>query len=213
MLIVDGHGTVRAWSEWLARLLGRGVDQLAWQPVCALLPGWSPFDPTGLECGLRLAALHTSVPVRVSCEALHLPNDTFYLLDVHRLPRGAEPEPGLPESIMVTDRRGEIRYVNRVFEATTGFSAAEVAGLTPAILKSGAHPRRTYRELWDTILDGRVYRGVLINRRKNGEHYHEDKIIRPVLDADGHPSLFVSSGRDVTASVHKAMPSEACAAL
>lgn len=199
MLVVGQHGEVRACGESLARLLGRDVDELAGRPVCALLPGWSPFDATGLECGLRLPALRTRIPVRVACEALHLPGDTLFLLDVRRLSRAAQRCPA--DAIMVTDHRGEILHVNPVFEAMTGFSRAELAGWTPAILKSGAHDHRAYRELWDTILDGRVYRGVLVNRRKSGELYQEEKVIRPVVDAGGRPILFLCSGRDVAARV------------
>ena len=193
---MDEHGAVRACGESLAGLLGRDAEDIVGQPVWTFLPGWSPYDGMGRQSRLRLAASRTTLPVCVCGEALHLPGETLFVLEVRRLWDFAQP--GAAEAVMATDRRGEIRYVNLVFEAMTGYSNAEVAGLTPALLKSGAHDSRVYRELWDTLRDGQVYRGMLVNRRKNGELYHEDKVIRPVPDRQGRPALFLSSGRDVT---------------
>lgn len=98
---------------------------------------------------------------------------------------------------MVTDCCGEILHVNPAFEAMTGYTSAEVMGLTPAVLRSGRHDHGTYRDLWDTLLAGGVYRGLLVNRRNNGELYRENKVVRPVFDAEGGPTLFLSSGREV----------------
>lgn len=206
MLIVDGLGVVRACSKSLAQLLSRAAEELPGRPVWALLPGWLPFYESGVYARLRLAKLHTNVWVHLFCEPLHLDGETWFALDVHA-PRGAAGG----EAIMVTDRRGEIRHVNPSFEALSGFSGAECAGATPAILKSGLHGPHTYRDLWDTLLGGGIYRGVLINRRKNGELYHEDKAIQPVLDARGRPVLYLSSGRELPAPA-RPRPARQCAA-
>jgi diguanylate cyclase (GGDEF)-like protein/PAS domain S-box-containing protein len=104
-----------------------------------------------------------------------------------------------PEGVMVTDARGVILYVNAAYEAMCGYPAAGLLGRTPAVLKSGAHDARFFRDLWRTILAGGVYRGVLLNRRADGEVFHEDKVIQPLLDASGRPAHFLSSGRDATA--------------
>lgn len=197
LLIIDERGEVRACGESLAKLLGRDSDELVGQPVWTLLPGWSPFNGTSAQAGLRLAGSHSSLPVLAHGEPLHLSGETLFTVDVFLFSAFAQAAPA--EAVMVTDRRGEIRHVNPGFTALTGYSSVDVAGLTPALLKSGAHDRATYAKLWDTILDGRVYRGALMNRRKDGNLYHEDKVIRPVLDAKGRPLLFLSSGRDVTA--------------
>ena len=195
MLIIDDHGGIRACGQSLARLLGRDADDLAGRPVWTLLPGWSPFRGVCTDSRLRLVGSRISVPVRVLGETLHLPGETLFMLDVRR-PRGVGQ--GSADAVMVTDRHGEIRYVNPAFEAMTGYGAADVAGLTPALLKSGAHAPATYRRLWDTILDGRIYRGTLINHRKDGSRYCEDKVIRPVRDRLGRPVLFLCSGREVS---------------
>ncbi|MEA5387268.1 MASE3 domain-containing protein [Haloarculaceae archaeon H-GB2-1] len=69
-------------------------------------------------------------------------------------------------AILITDREGAIQYVNEAWEDMTGYSAAEAAGETPRILKSGEHEAAFYEELWDTILAGDVWEGNIINERK-----------------------------------------------
>lgn len=102
------------------------------------------------------------------------------------------------DSVMITDRDGVIQYVNNAFEKTTGFTKEQTVGKTPRIVKSGLHPKEFFEELWKTILAGKVYRGIFINRRKTGELYYEEKTITPVMDRFGKVTHFVSAGRDVT---------------
>ena len=103
-----------------------------------------------------------------------------------------------PDSVLVTDTAGRIVYANPAFERMTGYSARELAGGTPALLKSGLHEADFYRELWAALLGGREFRALFANRRKNGEPYYEDKIIRPLFDEGGRATHFVSYGRDAT---------------
>ncbi|HEU5176701.1 MAG TPA: diguanylate cyclase [Burkholderiales bacterium] len=103
-----------------------------------------------------------------------------------------------PDSVLVTDTGGRIVYANPAFERMTGYSAAELVGGTPALLKSGLHEADFYRELWSALLAGQEFRALFANRRKNGEPYYEDKIIRPLFDDAGRATHFVSYGRDAT---------------
>ncbi|HSL71292.1 MAG TPA: EAL domain-containing protein, partial [Longimicrobiales bacterium] len=104
----------------------------------------------------------------------------------------------LAESVMVTDAAGVIQYVNPSFERLTGYSAGEVIGRTPALLNSGKHRPDFFEHLWRTIADGRVYRSELVNRRKNGELYHEEIVITPITDTAGAIVHYASVGRDIT---------------
>ncbi len=104
-----------------------------------------------------------------------------------------------PDSVMLTDPRGRIAYVNRAFESLTGYSRDEVIGRTPAMLKSGAQSGRFYRRMWERLRRGEVFRGVFVNRRKNGALFHEEEIIRPLRGPAGRGAWFVSAGRDVSA--------------
>lgn len=102
------------------------------------------------------------------------------------------------DSVLITDREGLIQYVNPAFEEQTGYSRANAVGQTPRLLKSGLHEPAFYEEFWGRILAGGSYRGVFINRKRNGELYHEDKVISPLRDGSGEIGQFVSTGRDIT---------------
>jgi len=103
-----------------------------------------------------------------------------------------------PDAVLVTDTAGRIVYANPAFERMTGYASSELAGRTPALLKSGMHEADFYRELWSALLAGREFRALFANRKKSGEPYYEDKLIRPLFDADGRATHFVSFGRDAT---------------
>ncbi len=102
------------------------------------------------------------------------------------------------DTVMVTDLRGIIEYVNPAFEALTGYTRDEVRGKTPRILKSGEQGPEFYQEMWKTILAGNVYRGILVNRKKSGELYYVEQTICPVRDAAGDVTHFICNGRDLT---------------
>ena len=103
-----------------------------------------------------------------------------------------------PDTVVITDRHGTIEYVNPAFEAVTGYAGEEACGKTPRILKSGEQGPEIYQELWQTILAGKVFRGILVNRKKNGELYYVEESISPVRDGQGEITHFIANGRDLT---------------
>ncbi|HQF39080.1 MAG TPA: PAS domain S-box protein [Opitutaceae bacterium] len=104
-----------------------------------------------------------------------------------------------PASVVVTDPTGKIEYVNPFFTELTGYTPAEVIGRNPRVLKSGATPPEVYREMWQTITSGRVWRGELVNRNKNGSRYLERVVISPVLGPDCRITNYVAIKEDITA--------------
>ena len=102
------------------------------------------------------------------------------------------------DTVIVTDRHGTIEYVNPAFEVLTGYQRQEVCGQTPRLLKSGEQGPEIYQEMWKAILAGDVFRGILVNRKKNGELYYVEESICPVRDASGQVTHFVANGRDLT---------------
>ncbi len=100
--------------------------------------------------------------------------------------------------VFITDRNGFIEYVNPAFVETTGYSREEALGKTPRIFKSGEHPASFYERMWNTVLEGLPYRSILINRKKDGTTFFEDKTITPLRAEDGTIMHFVSTGKDVT---------------
>ncbi|HUT20555.1 MAG TPA: PAS domain S-box protein [Anaerolineae bacterium] len=106
------------------------------------------------------------------------------------------------EAVLLTDLDGHITYVNPAFERTSGYSAAEVRGENPSILKSGRHGDAFYRYLWHTITLGGVWSGMLVNKRKDGSLYQEEATIFPIRDAQGTTLHYAAVKRDVTERVH-----------
>jgi len=100
--------------------------------------------------------------------------------------------------VLVSDDSGVIQYVNPAFERVTGYSGQEVLGKRPKILHSGQHKKHFYQDLWETISQGEVFSDVLVNRRKDGSLYYEEKTITPLRDQSGNITHFVSTGKDVT---------------
>jgi two-component system NtrC family sensor kinase len=100
--------------------------------------------------------------------------------------------------VTITDRAGRILWVNPAFTRLTGYSAAEVVGQNPRVLKSGAQDGAFYRGLWDTVLAGAVWHGELVNRRKDGSLYTEEMTITPVRDDTQAVSHFIAIKRDVS---------------
>lgn len=102
------------------------------------------------------------------------------------------------DTVVVTDRRGVIEYVNPAFERRTGFAKEDALGKTPRVLKSGIHNRDFYQNLWDTVQHGAVFQSEIANRKKNGELFYEVKTITPLRDANGAITHFVATGKDIT---------------
>jgi len=100
--------------------------------------------------------------------------------------------------IVITDRKGDIAWVNPAYTRMTGYALDEVRGKNPRVLSSGKHDQAFYADLWRTILSGEVWRGEVINRRKNGDLYFDEMTITPVC-ADGNGiTHFVAIKNDVT---------------
>ncbi|HRJ70837.1 MAG TPA: PAS domain S-box protein [Terrimicrobiaceae bacterium] len=101
-------------------------------------------------------------------------------------------------SIVITNVRGLIEYVNPAFEKATGYSAAEVTGQSPRVLKSGEQGEEFYHQLWQTISAGKSWHGQFHNRRKDGTLFWESATISPVLDATGEVLSYIAVKQDIT---------------
>jgi PAS domain S-box-containing protein len=102
-------------------------------------------------------------------------------------------------AIAITDGTGLIEWVNPAFCRLTQYTVAEAVGTHLRELdKSGRHDSAFYRNLWDTILSGQVWRGDMINRREDGSVCAEEQTITPVRDAQGAIRHFIAVKQDVT---------------
>ncbi|MEW5939445.1 MAG: diguanylate cyclase [Chloroflexota bacterium] len=106
-----------------------------------------------------------------------------------------------PSAILITDTNGRIEYVNPAFTLSTGYSFEEVKGQNPRLLKSERTPPGVYETLWKTIKSGGIWRGELINRKKNGDIFWEYTVIAPILDGGGKTTHYVAVKEDITERV------------
>lgn len=106
-------------------------------------------------------------------------------------------------AIVITDQNGTIQWVNPAWSALTGYKREEAIGQNPRLLKSGRQDQTFYERLWATILAGRVWRGELVNRRKDDSLYTEEQTITPLVDASGQVTHFIGIKQDVSERKHQ----------
>ena len=101
-------------------------------------------------------------------------------------------------AIIITDINGIIQWANSSFSKLSGYPLSEIIGKNPnQIVKSGLQDRNFYETLWNTILDGKVWSGEMINRRKDGSLFPEDLTITPVMDVNGNITNFIAIKIDI----------------
>jgi len=102
-------------------------------------------------------------------------------------------------AIVITSRDGTIVWANPALYASSGYDPSEVVGRNPRdLFKSGAHDSGFYADLWATLLAGGVWRGEIVNRRKDGSLRTEDMTITPIRDGEGVTTHFVAVKQDIT---------------
>ncbi len=182
-LLREGPGYIR-------QLLG--INALLWLPLCVEeqaiglleLTRSIPFTSTEIE------ALQTMVTA--ASALIHLKRrEQQILMQSIALASAAN-------AVMITDRKGNIVWVNPAFTRLTGYPEAEVLGRNPRILKSGRHDQAFYQTLWDTILASQVWHGEIINKRKDGAFYTGELTITPLENESGIITHFIAIAQDIT---------------
>jgi len=138
-------------------------------------------------------------PVRLTGINLDISERKRNEQELSKLAQAVEQSPG---SIVITNLKAEIEYVNEAFVSCTGFTREEVIGQNPRILHTGKTPDQTYVELWDTVSQGKTWQGEFINKRKDGSEYVEFAVITPIRQADGAITHYVAVKEDITERKH-----------
>ncbi len=100
------------------------------------------------------------------------------------------------ENILITNTKGIIEYINPSYQEFLGYEEEELIGERPSLFKSGMHSDLFYQDLWSTVLKGEMFRCEMINKRKSGKLFNEEKIIFPLKDNAGNITHLASLGRD-----------------
>jgi diguanylate cyclase (GGDEF)-like protein/PAS domain S-box-containing protein len=148
------------------------------------------------------------VPIEIALSPVKMPSGGVFTNIIRDLSVRKEAEDQLrlqsialesaANGIVITDRNGNIQWVNPAFTRMTGYIAEEVRGKNPRILKSGLVPSEVFQNLWNTILGGNIWHGELINRRKDGKIVTEEQTIAPVKDGQGRIIHFIAIKQDIT---------------
>lgn len=101
-------------------------------------------------------------------------------------------------SIIITDTQGNIEYVNKKFSELNGYSLDEALGQNPRVLKSGYQPDSLYKDLWDTLIAGKVWKGVFHNKTKTNKRVWVNATISPVFDESNNITNFIGIQEDIT---------------
>ena len=220
----DSAGNIAGWNRGAEIMFGYAESEVMGQPMTLLMPqryrdrhlaGMSRIrsggEPQAIDSAVELNGLRkdrSEFPLELSLARWET-TDSWFVTGIIRditARKRAEGELGTlsraveqsPTSIVITDRAGNIEYVNPHFENVTGYTKAEVLGRNPRILKSGTTPAETYAELWNVISSGDEWRGELCNRRKNGELYFEYAAISGLKDENGEVRQYVAVKQDIT---------------
>ncbi len=103
-----------------------------------------------------------------------------------------------PISVMITDLEGNIEYVNPEFSRVTGYTAEEVKGKNPRILKSGHTQPSQFTNMWNSITTGQSWSGELYNKKKNGDLFWENVTVSPIKSKDGKNTHYLAIKEDIS---------------
>lgn len=102
-----------------------------------------------------------------------------------------------------TDTDGILTYVNNNFTKVSGYTQEEVIGANHNIVRHPQTPKTQFQKLWKRISKGHIWKGLIKNKKKNGESYYNSTTIVPIKDSNGNIIEYISSGYDVTELIEK----------
>ncbi|MFQ5355585.1 MAG: PAS domain S-box protein [Mariprofundaceae bacterium] len=218
------RGDITGWNKAAEDIFGYSEEEALGMPLTALMPeryrekhskGMKRFnaDSNPVIIGKRvdfygLRKNGSEFPLELSLTHFENSNEVFYCATIRDLSESRKAEELVRklsraveqtgESIVITNTDGVIEYVNPGFTKITGYSAEDVIGKTPALLRSGKHDPQVYQNLWQTINNGQVWNNTTINRRKDGEFYTVQQCITAIRNEENTITHFVDTQLDVT---------------
>jgi PAS domain S-box-containing protein len=225
IVLIDSVGKVNYWNPAAENIFGYSRDEMTGTDLHKLLTSATDGEKyeankiqfsktgTGNAVGkkIELKALHkkgNQIDIELSLSSLKIKGEWHALGIVRDITERKYAENQLKTlskaveyasaSIVITNINGNIEYVNQKFVETTGYTKKEVIGKNPRILSSGKHPKHFYKNLWQTIKQGKEWKGEFHNKRKNGETYYESALISSVTDEEGNILHYIGIKEDIT---------------
>ncbi len=223
IIITDKNSKIILVNNQAITLFGYSVDELVGNSIEIVIPeryreAYYKYQKAFIDeietrpgISLPLNGIRKNrreIPIEIALSPVKIPSGGFFTNIIRDLTIRKEAEEQLrlqsvaleaaANGIVITDRNGNIQWVNPAFTRMTGYSADEVRGKNPRILKSGLVPQEIFKNLWNTILNGNVWHGELINRRKDGTIITEEQTIAPVRDSTGQINHFIAIKQDIT---------------
>jgi len=225
LIVIDERGIIEVLNPAAERLFGYAANEVLGQNVRMLMP--SPYREEHdryvvnyLTTGMRkIIGIGREVvgqrkdgavfPIDLAVSEMWVGGQRKFAGSIRDISERKQAERALrlqsaalesaANAIMITDRDGQITWVNPAFTSLTGYASNETLGRNPRLLKSDRHDEPFYKHLWDTILAGQVWHGEMTNRRKDGSLYAEEQSITPVRDEQGEIVSFIAIKQDITA--------------
>ena len=127
-------------------------------------------------------------------ETIHDQDQAFFL---------AEAINQTADAALITDLSGQIVYANHAFSRLTGYTLAEIKGKNTRMFKSGKMPEGFYQKMWETLIQNQSFKGIFLNRHKNGRAFFEQKTITPIVDENNRPMYFLAISKDSSEVIEK----------
>ncbi|MCH7782153.1 PAS domain S-box protein [candidate division KSB1 bacterium] len=221
---INRNGIIDSVNPAVEKLFGYSSEELIGKNVKILMPEpyfqghdnyLSQYQKTGekqiIGIGREVQGKRkdgTIFPLYLAVSETEINNEKMYTGILHDITEQKEAEDKIKrlktgidqayDAVMITDLDGSIHYVNPAFETMTGYTKDEVLGKNPRFLKSGKHSDEFYKDLWNTINKGKIWKSSIKNKRKDGTLYDEEISIAPVKNDNGDVVNFIAVKRDIS---------------
>lgn len=214
IISIDGEGKIISWNSGAANHFGYKMKEIIGKSVMVLVPErYSKGHLKGVKKALKKGGLTLrkdgkELSVEVSLSSWTIGGRIYFSAIIRDVTARVNTESRLkklsnaieqsPEMVMITNVEGTIEYVNPAVTHITGYTREEIIGNNSSILKSGVHTPEFYKSMWAEIAKGKRWHGVMVNKKKSGELYHEEMSISPVKDDKGTVTHYVAIKSDIT---------------
>jgi len=228
VITFNSKGLINSWNIAAKNIFGFGEDEITGKEFTKIIPDLKNIIDAANNKPSKSKMLNNLVdktieiegvnkkgqglPIELSLSKWEFDNELFFTAIIRDITARKKNENKLrqlstavnqsPAVIVITDTKGKIEYANPKFTELTKYKLEEVIGENPRILKSGEQPKSFYKNMWETILAGKTWKGDVHNIKKTGETFWERVSISPIYDESGNIKNFIKIAEDITKQKH-----------